>query len=226
MFAACSTSPEGTARPDVQSTSAPSGVTAEATGPAAENNPTPTSENREPDNTYHNYGVGFSITKPSDWLYTDPQLVKAQVDKARLDDKDLEALVKNGKTPLVVITRYPLSTPKLNPNVIVKLTAVESDNFPLRVLMNFSLQIIKRSSPDLTLVDEIQDTEVDGIAGVYSKFTYTLSPMARNQPILARMWLLSRGKVIFGIIMTGPQEGPDVSEEAFEEILNSIKIAR
>ena len=87
------------------------------------------------------------------------------------------------------------------------------------------MEVMKRAFPDLTYVDKVQDTNVGGISGAYTKvkYTYTLADGGQKFPTLARTWMLPRGKKIFIITMYGPQEGPDVSEETFGKILGSIK---
>jgi hypothetical protein len=77
-------------------------------------------------------------------------------------------------------------------------------------------------------VDEVQDASVGGIDGAYTKvkYTYTMAEEGREFPTLARTWMLPRGNKIFIISMYGPQEGPDVSDEAFKQILSSIKIEK
>jgi hypothetical protein len=40
----------------------------------------------------------------------------------------------------------------------------------------------------------------------------------------SRIWLVPRGQFMFLIAMTGPQDGPDVSEEEFSTVLASIDI--
>ncbi len=224
MFAAFSATPSWTAQSDIKDTSTSSEVSAEAPPPATKNEPVP--ENQDSDNTYHNAEVGFSITKPSNWLYMNPELIKTQVSKARLGDEDLQEMIRENPAPLLMITRYPLSTPALNPNVVVAPTFMPSEDFSPKDIINTSLAVFKRSFPDLSIVDEVQDAKVDGIEGAYSKFKYTLSVGDHERLIMARIWLMPRGKIIFNVVMTGAQEGPDVSEEAFKEILSSIKIAR
>ena len=87
-----------------------------------------------------------------------------------------------------------------------------------------STEVLKRAYPDLAYVDEVQDANVDGINGAYTKIKYTMAAGDKKFPTLTRMWLVPRGKIMFTVGMSGPQDGPDVSEDAFREILKSIKI--
>ena len=83
---------------------------------------------------------------------------------------------------------------------------------------------VQRQFPDLTYVDEVQDANIDGIDGAYTKIKYTVSAGDQKFPTLARMWMVPRGHNIFIVGMSGPQEGPDVSEDTFMKIFKSIKI--
>ena len=100
------------------------------------------------------------------------------------------------------------------------------ENLPPKDILNMSTEMLKRTFPDLTYVDEVQDANVDGIDGAYTKIRYTIAAGDQKFPTLARMWLVPRGKVMFTVHMSSPQEGPDVSEESFSEILKSIKIEK
>ena len=155
-----------------------------------------------------------------------PDLVMARVNQTRLDDKDLEALMKKSKTPLVVIRRNPSDATSYNPNVVVVLVPVPVEGMPLKSVMNSALGVLKHSFSDLTLIDEIKDTEVDGMNSAYSKFKYTVTVNGHPTPVMARIWLVSRGKIIFNIVMTGSQEIPNPAEADFQEMLQSIKISK
>ena len=212
---ACATPPGKTTPPEV----------AEVSPPATENKPTPSPDNQNSDNVYYNAEAGFSITKPADWLFMNPKTAKDRADRARFDNEDLEALVKKSQTPLVVITRHPSPSSNYNPNVVVVLVPVPIEGFPLKSVMNSALGILKHSFSDLTLIDEIQETKVDGLESAYSKFKYTVTVNGRDTPLMARIWLVARGKIIFNIVMTGTQEIPNPSDPVFQEILDSIQIS-
>ena len=47
-----------------------------------------------------------------------------------------------------------------------------------------------------------------------------------NFTVLSRLWLVPRGTFMILIGMSGPQDGPDVSEAEFAEVLASIRIEK
>jgi hypothetical protein len=154
-------------------------------------------------------------------------MVRAARQSTKLDDKDLEKAIKeNPNSPLVVITRYKEPYPTLNPSVSVQISNLSIEGMPPKDFLSMNMEVMKRAFPDLTYVDKVQDTNVDGIEGAYTKvkYTYTMAKGGQEYPTLARTWMLPRGNKIFIISMYGPQEGPDVSDEAFNSILSSIKI--
>ena len=215
MFAACSSN-SGTVKTDAPAMDAPQEV--QATSPAAV---VGSSE------VFHHPGAGFSMTKPMDWKYLSPEMVKTASESTQWNDAELEKAIKeNPNAPLVVITRYVEPYPTLNPSVAITMVNLPIEGMPPKDILNMSTEVLKRAYPDLTYVDEVQDANVDGINGAYTKIKYTMAAGDRKFPTLTRMWLVPRGKIMFTVGMSGPQDGPDVSEEAFKEILNSIKIEK
>ena len=177
--------------------------------------------------TFHHPGAGFSMTKLMNWKYLSPEMVKAASQSTKWNDAELEkAIKKNPNSPLVVITRYPEPYPTLNPSVAVTVVDLPIEGMPPKDILNMSTEVLRRAYPDMTYVDKIQDANVDGIDGAYTKIKYTIVTESQKFPTTTRMWLVPRGKVMFTVNMSGPQEGPDVSDEAFNKILNSIKIER
>ena len=187
---------------------------------------------KPPADTYHNAEVGFSITKPSEWNYLSKEVVEATRDSVRLDDAELEKKLaeyrkEHGQAPLVAFARYPEPYPTMNPNVSVTAAIMPMEDLPLKDILNMTTLIMQKAHHDLVFVDEVQDREVGGTTAAYAKMKYTVA-LADGQkfPVMGRVWLVPRGKVMFTVGMTGPQEGPDVSEETFKEILSSIRIER
>ena len=85
-----------------------------------------------------------------------------------------KAIKKNPNSPLVVITRYPEPYPTLNPSVAVTVVNLPVEGMPPKDILNMSTEVLKRAYPDMTYVDEVQDADVDGIKGAYTKIRYTL----------------------------------------------------
>ncbi len=223
MFAACSSTGD-TVKSDASAMDSPQEV--QTTAPTTEAQPDATAE-AESDEVFHHPGAGFSMTKPMDWKYLSPKMVKTASESTKWNDAELEKAIKeNPNAPLVVITRYQEPYPTLNPSVAVTMVNLPIEGMPPKDILNMSTEVLKRAYPDLTYVDEVQDANVDGIDGAYTKIKYTMAAGGQKFPTLTRMWLVPRGKVMFTVGMSGPQDGPDVSEESFQEILKSIKINR
>jgi hypothetical protein len=221
MFAACSSN-SGTVKSDAPAMDAP--VEAQAAAPATEAQPDATAE-AESDEVFHHPGAGFSMTKPAGWKYLSPEMVKTASESMKWNDAELEKAIKdNPNAPLVVITRYQEPYPTLNPSVAITMVNLPVEGMPPKDILNMSTEVLKRAYPDLTYVDEVQDANVGGIDGAYTKIKYTMAAGDQKFPTLTRMWLVPRGKIMFTVGMSGPQEGSDVSEESFSEILKSIKI--
>ncbi len=216
MFAACSSTSD-TVKTDASVMDAPVETQAAA--------PPETSASASSSEVFHHPGAGFSMTKPMGWKYLSPEMVKTASESMNWNDAELEKAIKeNPNAPLVVLTRYQEPYPTLNPSVAVTMVNLPVEGMPPKDILNMSTEVLKRAYPDLTYVDAVQDANVDGINGAYTKIKYTMAAGNQKFPTLTRMWLVPRGKIMFTVGMSGPQDGPDVSEEAFKEILKSIKI--
>jgi hypothetical protein len=215
MFAACSTTGDTVKETD-------SGAVQEAENSTDSGAVKETESSSE---VFHHKGAGFSMTKPGGWNYLSPEIVKAASESKKWDDAELQKMIKeNPKAPLVVITRYQEPYPTLNPNVDVRVVHIPVAGITPKDILNMSTEALKSAYPDMTYVDEVQDTKVDGIDGAYAKIKYTIAAGERKFPTMTRIWMVPRGQAMFTVGMSGPQEGPDVSEEYFKEILSSIKI--
>jgi hypothetical protein len=233
MFAACSSN-SGTVKTDATPAETPQAVEATPPAPAGDSQPmestaqAPASEavtGDAGDNVFYHAGAGISITKPMDWKYLSPEMAVAARQSVKLDDQELEKMIKeNPNAPLVVLTRYQEPYPTLNPSVSINMTPMPVQGIPPKDFLNLMLtEGVQKMFPDMTYVDEVQDANIDGINGAYTKVKYTMAAGDMKFPTTTRMWLVPRGKVMFTVGMSGPQEGPDVSEESFQEILKSIK---
>ena len=231
IFSACSSN-TGTVKSEAPAMESPAETEAQATAPAPSGDtpaaPMETTMEVKAEGSggqvFNHAGAGFSITKPSDWKYLSPEMVEAASKSVKMEDKDLEKMIReNPNSPLVVITRYQEPYPTLNPSVAVTMVQLPVEGMPPKDVLNMSTEVLKRAYPDLTYVDEVQDVSVDGINSAYTKVKYTLAAGDQKFPTTTRMWLVPRGKVMFTVGMSGPQEGPDASEDSFKEILKSIK---
>jgi len=73
----------------------------------------------------------------------------------------------------------------------------------------------------------VQGTQVGGWPAAHARTSYTLKN-SRGQafPVLSRMWLVPRGRLMFLIGMSGDQTGENVCEQEFAEVLESIRIQK
>ncbi len=224
MFAACSSN-SGTVKTDASPAETSQTVESTAPAPAGDSQPMETATGDPDGEVFHHAGAGFSITKPMAWKYLSPEMAVAARQSVKLDDQELEKMLKeNPNAPLVVLTRYQEPYPTLNPSVSVNMTPMPVQGISPKDFLSLMLtEGVQKMFPDMTYVDEVQDAHIDGINAAYTKVKYTVAAGDKKFPTMTRMWLVPRGKVMFTVGMSGPQEGPDVSEESFQEILKSIK---
>lgn len=173
---------------------------------------------------FYDKSSGISITIPEGWKKFTPKMLIETRQSVKLSNKDLEKIIKESPNlPLVTFTRYPEPYPTLNPGVTVSKKYIPVEGIPPKDILQINAEVFKLEYPDSAYVDEIQDTNVDGNSSAYTKINFTKVDGDRKFPITTRLWLIPRGKFMIFISMSGPQEGPDTSEDAFKEIFESIK---
>ena len=185
-------------------------------------------ETQSSDDAFYSGAVGFGITKPSAWYFISDEILQEDRNTIRLEDAELDKLVKEySNIPLVVFARNPEPYPDLNPSVSVSMAFLPVEGMAPTAALKMSTEISKQAYPDLTVVEPVREHEIDGLPGAYTKIRYTASfADGKSFPILARMWIVPRGKIMFIIGMTGSQNGPDVFENIWKDILHSIRIEK
>jgi len=182
-------------------------------------------ENNE--DTFRNPTAGFSITKPKGWVFATTEQIATNRANVRLKDKELEEQMRQrASAPLIAIMKHVEPYDNLNPSAQVLLRPLgQLEGKSALELMNIIIPSTQRAMVDFQFVEEIQERVVGGQKAAYAKSKYTVTNAeGRTFPTLSRLWLIPRGKFMFMISMSGTQEGEDVSEREFAEILKSIKI--
>ena len=173
-----------------------------------------------------NATAGISIVPPPGWHVTSMQDVLRNRSQLRLPDAELEAGLQRATAPLFAFSKYQEPYATLNPTVQVVLrprpTSLPTSATALLRIATLTLQ---KAFPDFAFVEPIQDAQVAGMSAAYMKATYTLRTAKGTAfPVLARTWVVPRGKVMFLIGMSGTASGDDVSEAEFRSALESIRI--
>ena len=169
-------------------------------------------------NRFHSPTAGFTIVKPKDWHFASAEETAKNRAIARLKDKEIEEQMRHrASAPLIVITKHKEPIEDLNPSV--------------QVIMRPLGQLQGRSALELMTnfvapsVEKVKETKIAGHSSAYLKAKYTVGNADGVEfGTLTRMWIIPRGAFLFMLSMSGPQEGPDVSEKEFAAILDSIKI--
>jgi len=179
-------------------------------------------------NRFHSPTARFTIVKPEDWHFGSAEETAKNRAIARLKDKEMEEQIRQrASAPLIVITKHKEPIDDLNPSVqvIMRPMGQLQGRTALELMTNFVAPSLQNAMADFTFVEKVKETKIAGHSAAYFKAKYT----ARNAKgaefgTLSRMWIIPRGAFLFLLSMSGPQEGPDVSEKEFATILDSIKI--
>jgi hypothetical protein len=178
---------------------------------------------------FENATAGITLVRPAGWQTASLQTVQQNRERVQLSDAELQAAMQKAATaPLFVFMKHPEPHPDLNPSIQVTLRPLgQLAGTAPTDLMKVVAGPLQKALADFTFVTEIEDVQVSGVPAAHMRAKYT----ARNREgaefkTLTRLWLVPRGAYLFLIGMSGPQEGPDVSETEFAAALASITIQK
>ena len=115
--------------------------------------------------------------------------------------------------------------PGLNPSI--QITLRQGLPGTLVQLLGNALAVMRRGFPDLTIVDPVRQTTVDGLPAAQVRLTYTLKTHTGiSARVSSRLWLVPRGALMFLIAMSGSETGADVCEAECASALKSLSITR
>jgi hypothetical protein len=115
-----------------------------------------------------------------------------------------EAIQKLARAPLFVFTKYPEPYPTLNPSIQLVVRPLGRLAGSASVsLLNMAVGPMQKAFQDFAFVQPPQEVQVSGFPAAHMRARYTMKNADGEEfNVLSRMW----------IVMSGPQEGPDVSE--------------
>jgi hypothetical protein len=178
---------------------------------------------------FENATAGISLERPGAWQTASLQTVQENRERVQLSDAELQAAMQKAATaPLFVFMKHPEPHPNLNPSIQVTLRPAGplAGSSPTE-MMRVAVGALQKALADFAFVTETQDAQVSGLPAAHMRARYTAKNRDGSEfKVLTRMWLVPRGSFIFLIGMSGPQEGPDVSEREFEQALASIRIQK
>ena len=178
---------------------------------------------------FENATAGIALIRPAGWQTASLQTVQENRERVQLSDAELQAAMQKAATaPLFVFLKHPEPNPDLNPSIQITLRPLGTlAGQPPTDIMKLAVSALQKALPDFTFVTEITDAQISGLAGAHMRAKYTvMNRDGASFKVLTRMWLVPRGSYMFMIGMSGPQEGPDVSEAEFSAALASITIQK
>jgi hypothetical protein len=178
---------------------------------------------------FENATAGIALARPAGWQTASLQTVQQNRERVQLSDAELQAALQKAATaPLFVFMKHPEPHPDLNPSIQVTLRPLgQLAGAKPTEMMKVAVGALQKALADFVFVTDITDVQVSGLPGAHMRAKYTVRNRDGSEfKVLARMWLVPRGTFLFLIGMSGPQEGPDVSESEFAEALASISIQK
>jgi hypothetical protein len=176
---------------------------------------------------FENATAGISLVRPAGWQTASLQTVQENRERVQLSDAELQAAMQKAATaPLFVFMKHPEPHPDLNPAIQVTLRPLGPlAGMSPTEMMKIAVSALQKALADFMFVTAISDAQISGLAAAQMRAKYTaMNRDGSSFKVLTRMWLVPRGAYMFLIGMSGPQEGPDVSESEFAAALASITI--
>jgi hypothetical protein len=178
-------------------------------------------------NTFSNYTVGLSVTKPSDWQFVTAEQHMENLGRTHLNNKEMqEAMKKYATAPLVVIMKHPEPYDDLNPTfkINIKPLGDMSADDPKAILELVTAQMPKMFK-NFKVVTPASDTTVAGLKAAYTRIHYSLQISdGREFPTCSELWIVPRGHFFF-IIGSGTKQDEKTGKRAeIQKILSSLKI--
>ena len=175
-----------------------------------------------------NATAGIALTKPPGWQIASLEAVQENRGRVRLADAELQqALQTRATAPLFVFTKHQEPYPALNPSIQITMRPSGSlAGMAPTALLKTAVTAMQRALPDFKYLTPIRATRVSGWPAATLRATYTLNTASGSHPVVTRIWLVPRGAFMFLIGMSGPPDGPDVSEAEFTQTLASIEIQK
>lgn len=181
------------------------------------------------DAQYSNSEVGLSLEKPGDWHFMSLAETLDNRNRVRFADEQLTELVRRrAREPLVSISKYedPSAQPDVTPTVQITLSPLGAlAGAPPERSLGIVLAQIGRGLADFEIVKSVHATSLSGLPAAHAVWHCRIeNELGGSYEVRSRMWMVPRGQFAFLIGMSGPREGPDVSEEEFQAVLDSIRI--
>ena len=185
-------------------------------------------QNREPQR-FESATAGIALARPAGWRTASLQMVEQNRARVRLSDGELEAAMQRAATaPLFAFIKHPEPYPDINPTIqiTVRPLGTLAGSRPTEI-MTVAVGVLQKALSDVAFVTAVTDVQVSGLPAAYMRASYTMKNAEGQEfKVLTRMWLVPRGAFAFLIGMSGPQEGPDMSDAEFAAALASISIQR
>jgi hypothetical protein len=177
-------------------------------------------------NTYRNESIGFSITKPDNWIFLPTQWALTIRNRTEPSNEELQEILKYAQTPFVYMhfdhgqndQVYPTVQASCRPINPIKQSERED-------LFNQQIEQFKKIYPGI----QFQETSASGLISLCPTNIIKAVITVRNEEggefeCLNRTYTIFAGYLGFSLALSGPVDGPYAFHDEFENILKSVVI--
>jgi hypothetical protein len=163
----------------------------------------------------------FSISAPRTWTAAGPEVVAEAIH--RFATGDLKKILEGARpVPVVTFFRYPPNE-YTGENPSVKVLISETPEVSPSQLLAISRDVESKVFVDYKIESDVRTTEINDIPGATMAASFTSKySNGRSYPTLARVWAIRRGRFMYVIGTSGPENPSKDLQKDFDFITSSF----
>src|SRR5262249_44993472 len=135
-------------------------------------------------------GGAISIELPAGWQNQPPQEAGANLRGLTVNDEAFRQWVAtHPASPLILITKYPLDHPGLNPTIKVNYHLFEGGDHDIAAVLDATLEGVKRAFDDFRIIDPPAPASLGGLPGLHARAAFTMARGDLRVHAIADMWM-------------------------------------
>ncbi len=181
------------------------------------------------ENTYKDLELGIEISKPVDWHFTSSASTGTNNNTSQQNGQARESLRERSRRPIVIISKMPQRDPQdlLVPTVevIVGLRENAPDLPPTKMALTIQ-GLAQQNVDDFKSITSASPTTICGLPAAMTEFSYSQKTSDGSVMYLKEtVYIIQRDDVVIGVKMKSPNDGEAQADDAFSQIIKSLKIS-
>ena len=176
---------------------------------------------------YSNATFGFSIRKPSAWLYLSAEEHQKNLKRSNFQDPKFKELVaRYARAPFLAITKHPPPYADLSPSIQANTRVAGTlKGAPPEKMAELAASGMARIFKDFVVAEGPVATTLAGHPAGYVRVDFTHSTDdGRTMRASSEVWIVPRGDLLFMIAASTRQDEKSGTRKEVRSIIDTIKI--